>query len=247
MRALSVLVLAGLAVAATAAADPLADFVAEAPKLEAALAHAPLQLREGQPCKVFDADDTNPPVNDGTPSASSPDGKAIALVATLDIDAAAAKRFGIPKELDAVVLVLDQGGGIRAFAPESFPRCDDNAADVKWSDDSHRLYTELDSGHGLRIALIDLARHRVIVDAFAAGDATPSPGLRHVAWVPWFAEWPEEHPADSVLSIDDRAVWHGAVSDLTWKSDDVLTFCAGGHQMRVRADRRGKPVRIGGC
>ena len=143
--------------------------------------------------------------------------------------------------------MLDEDGGIRAFAPQSFPRCDDNAAGVQWSDDSRRLFATLDSGHGLRIALIDVARRRVIEDAFAADDATPSPGLRHVAWVPWFAEWPEEHADELVLLLDDRAVWHGQVSDLAWKSDDVLTFCDGKHELRVRADRRGKPVRTGGC
>ncbi|HUJ60964.1 MAG TPA: hypothetical protein VLX92_20815 [Kofleriaceae bacterium] len=228
--------------ATTAAADPLADFVARAPRLAAAL--APLHLRDGHPC-AFDGGDDEPPVRDRTPEVVAPDGSAIALMTTLELDRAASKRFHVPAGTANVVLVLQRTGAITLVAPQSFPLCTSGAAqDVRWSGDARRVLAEIDSGHGLRIALLDLGSGALIADAFAAADALASPQLRHLAWVPWSAEWPEEHPDQFEVEIDDRTVWKGSASDFAWPSEDSFTFCAGGRRIRVV---HGRASKIGGC
>jgi hypothetical protein len=236
------------ALASTASADPLHDAIDGWPNTGAALTAQRLDkaLWDGEPCSAMER--PGPAIDDRTSVVVSPDRKRVAVVASFVLDADQAKALGATPGLLARVLILDQDGGIHAYEPNTFRRCVDSSA-LEWSSDSQRVLASYDSGHGMRVALASLelghrARAGLLVDAFTTVDFAASPGLRHVASVPWSDGWPEES-GDDHLYIDRQLVFarHTTIEKLVWTSDDELTFCAGNNRYRWT----GKLARGGTC
>lgn len=247
------------AMSATAAADPLHDFVTRWPKLGDVLVqrHLDAALWQGAPCADLRDGSNDPPITDTTSAAVSPDGKRLALLATVDVDAPTAKALGIPRGLATLVIIANGSlAAVRAFAPQSFPRCVGGGT-LEWSDDSARVYATLDTGHGIRIALVDTSTSKLVVDAFARGDTVTSPDLHHVAWQPWFSEWPDAEISETggQLMIDARTVWGAGtrgtqIRDVSWTSETELELCGAlpGKPFRRFRVRVGKPpVPAGDC
>jgi hypothetical protein len=86
---------------------------------------------------------------------------------------------------------------------------------------------------------------RLRFDGFV-GLTLASPGIEHVAWIPWFSGFPfagnrTGEVNGDVLSIDDHRVWVSSdknaavIWDVAWQSDTTLTFC--GRTWKHRASR----------
>jgi hypothetical protein len=268
----------GDAAAASAAApdepDPLHVFAARWPRVTAELAkrHATALVWEGKPCASFDAsgeDERNaqPAIGAGAPASVSPDGRTLVVVATLALDHAGVAAIGVVGGLpeDAATgtfaIVFDGPSGTSwAHALRSFMSCNFNRHGFTWSADGRRAYVATDTGHGNRVALLDIASRRLRFEGFA-GLALPSPGLEHVAWMPWFSGFPlsgnhSGAASGDLLELDDHEVWGStdvnaaAVWDVTWTSETELSFCGrtpGQRARRFRARLAGNAVTVAGA
>lgn len=229
-----------LALASTATADPLHDFIATWPKVGAELAKRKLEavVWTGQPCAgIYGPDSpgpTDPPIADTTSASTSPDGKVLVVSTTLDLDKAGAATLGTTVGLWTGVIVFDgPSGNVWARAITTFQRCTGNPVAFTWHD-SHRVYAGYDSGRSVRVGLIDIDAKQLVFQAMTGAIQAPSPKLEHVAWVLWSDGYPFAGQKDvdgTVLRVDDREVWgshdkNGSeVWNVGWDSDRELGFC----------------------
>ena len=173
----------------------------------------------------------------------SPDGTRSLAVTSLALDAKQRAALGViaPRPADAdglslFAIVLDgPSAKVWAHPLNAFLRCSFSGA-LDWSDDGARVFIRYDSGHGERIALVDVAGRALRFEAFAGSAPIASPNLEHVAWLPWFSGYPfADRAPDKLdgdeLSIDDVKVWGSTgpgaarVWDIAWQTDTRLTFC----------------------
>jgi hypothetical protein len=159
----------------------------------------------------------------------SPDGKSLAVITTVRLDAKTAKKLGIsgdaPDQETTVAVLLDGPKG--TIWSDSLPgggACDRADSKLTWSADSRRVYVVAavgvrDDTHG---ALIDAAARKIVAAGLSVAPA-PSPDLRHLA----AASWPDSER----LRVDEDDVWgspdaHGSkVSAIRWLSDTRVGFC----------------------
>jgi hypothetical protein len=235
---------------APAPGDPLHVFVQQWPRVgtELVTRQAARLLWEGKPCAGFDSspptDERNaePALGAAAPASVSPDGRTLVVVTTMELDHAGAVALGLARgssqdEGTGTLAVVFDGpsGAFWAHSLSSFMSCNFNFHGFTWSADSHRVYVATDTGHGERVALLDVAARQVRFQGFV-GLQLASPGIEHVAWMPWFSGYPfANNPPGQVngdvLSIDDHQVWGSSdmnaaqVWDVAWQSDTTLTFC----------------------
>jgi hypothetical protein len=240
MRAPLLLVLVG-GVAVAEPNDNLTAFTAQWPKVT-----VDPKLLHGSPCAVFDATDTAPPISNAAPSSLSPDGKTLVVVANLELDATTGKQLGLGEPgLGLVMLVFDgPTGAVWGRSLTAFRLCGSNGFGFHWSTDSRRVSFDTDTGHGLRVALAEVVERKLRFQGFTNGTPLVSPGVQHVAWLPWFSGYPfagQDVVDGDQLHIDDLDVWGSSAKgaaeiwDVAWTSDDALTFC--GQTPKLRAAR----------
>ncbi len=243
------------------AADRLAAFTAQWPKVAV---DDKLWLH-GTPCAVFDPNDTPPPISNTTPSSLSPDGKTLVMVVNVELDAAAGKQLGLTEPgngLDLVMLVFDgPTGAVWARSLTSFRNCNHNGYSFQWSTDSRRVAVDTSTGHGLRVALAEVVDRKIRFQGFTTDTPLVSPGVQHVAWIPWFSGYPfadQDVPDGDQLHIDNLDVWgstkKGAAEiwDIAWTSDDALTFCGKTPKLRparyaAKLAKHVQVTRVGVC
>jgi hypothetical protein len=248
-------------------ADPLRAFARQWPKLGETIERDQLEavLWHSQPCQdgARGMDGSAPPITSTTPMVVSPDGKILVAVAPLSLTPAQAKVLGLANrdERDSQFALVFEGatGKVWAMPLTVFLMCSPNGAGIQWSPDSRRAYLGSDSGRGERIALLDVAARGLTMTAFA-GFEQASPGVAHVAWMPWNSGWPavdqdgNPEPVDGdILHIDEFDVW-GSMSkraakiwNINWQSDAELTFCGSTPKLiahHYRAVLTGKRVRV---
>jgi hypothetical protein len=185
------------------------------------------------------------------------------VVTNLDVDAALGKRLGIGEPgLGLVMLVFDgPTGAVWGRSLTSFRICSSNGFGFQWSTDSRRVFFDTDSGHGMRVALAELVERRLRFQGFTNDAPLVSPGVQHVAWIPWFSGYPfaDQDVVDGdQLHVDDLDVWGSAkpgaatIWDLAWTSDDALTFCGktpklAAARYTARLAKRVQVTRTGPC
>ena len=253
-------------------ADPLQAFIRQWPRIEAELVkrQAAKLVWEGAPCAPLapyppaTGRDAEPSINADTPASVSPDGRTLVVVATVVFDHTGAIALGLvhgdPQDegMTTLAIVFDGPSGAFWTHPlHAFMNCNFNPHGFTWSADSHRVYVGVDTGHGERVALLDVAAHVLRFEGFT-GLELASPGVEHVAWMPWFSGYPfadnkpEEVNGDE-LKLDDHKVWGSSdktgarVWGVTWQSDTTLTFCGRTPKLRAtqfRAVLAGKTVKV---
>ncbi len=239
---IALLLTGGVARADGVAADPIHRFAAKFPKLQATLAARKLDaiLSAPAPCDADDGTPSKAPaIDDNTAASTSPDGKTLVVIATLDLDRAKATALGIPWRAEdpdgpVVALVFDgPSGAIWGSRLMSFYACNPNHHTFDWTANSHRVHVSVDTGHGERVALIDPTgpTHGVKFVGFVGLDLE-SPAMQHIAWMPWSSGWPAGAPEaeGDELWVDNHKLWGSAddgvkIWGVAWTSETVLTFC----------------------
>jgi hypothetical protein len=246
--------------------DPLHAFIQQWPRVETELTRrqAARLVWEGTPCAGYDDRNAEPGIGKSTPASVSPDGRTLVVIATLELDHAGAAAIGLvhgtrEDEGSGTLAVVFDGpsGAFWAHSLQQFQRCNVNPHGFRWSADSRRVYVGTDTGHGERVALVDVAASAVRFQGFV-GLEVASPGLQHVAWTPWFSGFPfaDNKPGQvngDVLEIDDHQVWGSSnmnaaeIWGVAWESDTTLTFCGHAPKQRVaklRAVLAGNTVKV---
>jgi len=165
---------------------------------------------------------------------TSPNGLTTLIVRPLAPTAVQATALGLKtRDEGAYAIAIDAKGAVWATMLPTFMRCSSNSVEFTWSDDSARVELVTDTGHGDRVAVLDL-RHRAALAFAFAGTHELSPDVRHLAWMSWTAGFPFDPPQHDIdgdlLQIDDARIWGSEssgshVSEIAWTSATELTFC----------------------
>jgi hypothetical protein len=165
---------------------------------------------------------------------TSPKGPTTLIVKTLAPTAAHAKALGLQtRDYGTYAITIDAKGAVWAILLPTFMGCSSNAVAFAWSSDGARVELATDTGHGDRVAVLDIHGHTALAFAFA-GTHELSPDVRHLAWMSWTAGFPFDPPQHDIdgdlLQIDDAKIWGSEnsgshISEIGWTSATELTFC----------------------
>jgi hypothetical protein len=185
-------------------------------------------------------------------SSMSPDGKQLAVITAVHLQAKVAKKLGMDDSVSAVTVVAILFDGpakkIAAFELPDGGGCDRPDVGMTWSADGKAIQVASKSGRPYA-AILDVGTHSVRTEQRLA-DPVFSPALGHVAGIT---------ESDGALQIDDTVVWSpnekgAVVTNLVWSSDVRLSFCGGKpkdaakkYQADVVAGAKPKLTPLGPC
>jgi hypothetical protein len=184
-------------------------------------------------------------------SSMSPDGKQLAVITAVRLDAKITKKLGMPSSGDiAVVAIVFDGPAHKLTALElsAGGGCDRPDVAMKWSADGKAVQVTSTSGPAYA-AILDTRTPEVRVEAKVA-NPTFSPAMKHLAGT-------STETSNAELSVDSTVVWTkagGSVTNLAWTSDTRLAFCGAKakeaptkYQVDLDTDAKPKVTALGPC